>query len=185
MKVSNSASFDFLRKGNININPSPFTLDNEQVQRSKDHFELASEKIDSTKTKTPKLITTIDNIVSIRKKKYVFKEPNMKLPLIKTRQLLICMFITDFNSIVIKLSFFFFVFGICLGINTIFIDDRAIQKIYEENKDYNILKHIITHIMNIGISTIVASLIKSIVLDFQSLLIKLPYFQHQHYLLVE
>ena len=88
MKVSNSASFDFLRKGNININPSPFTLDNEKVQRSKDPFELASEKIDSTKTKTPKLITTIDNIVSIRKKKYVFKEPNMKLPLIKTRQLL-------------------------------------------------------------------------------------------------
>ena len=82
---------------------------------------------------------------------------------LKTRQLLICMFITDFNSIVIKLSFFFFVFGICLGINTIFIDDRAIQKIYEENKDYNIPKHIITHIMNIGISTIVASLIKSIV----------------------
>ena len=65
-----------------------FSLDNDKVQKSKDPFEIVSEKIDSTKTKKPKLITTIDEISHIRKKGYVFKEPNMKLPLIKTRHLL-------------------------------------------------------------------------------------------------
>ena len=89
MKASNSASFDFLKKGKINMDQlNIFSLDNDKVQKSKDPFEIVSEKIDSTKTKKPKLITTIDEISHIRKKRYVFKEPNMKLPLIKTRHLL-------------------------------------------------------------------------------------------------
>jgi len=50
--------------------------------------EILSEKIDSTKTKSPKLITTIDNISNIRHKIHKYPKPKIKLPLIKTRKLL-------------------------------------------------------------------------------------------------
>ena len=82
---------------------------------------------------------------------------------IKTRHLLVCIFFRDFNSIVFKVCFFFFVFGICLGINAIFVNDEFIQNIYEANGDYKIINHIVTHIFSIVISTIGASIIKSIV----------------------
>ena len=88
MKFSNSSSFGLKIKEKFDINKNFLTLDNKNDQKSKDPYEILTEKIDSTKTKTPKLITTIDNINQIRRKKYIFKSPKMKLPLIKTRQLL-------------------------------------------------------------------------------------------------
>jgi hypothetical protein len=89
MKVSNSSSFGISLKEFININTNNSkTIDNDKYYKNKDPYKILSEKIDSTKTKTPKLITTIDNINKQQRKKYEFKIPNMKLPLIKTRQLL-------------------------------------------------------------------------------------------------
>ena len=88
MKASNSASSNIKIKEKNEIYENFLTLDNERNENHDDPYKLLSEKIDSTKTKTPKLITTIDNINQIRKKKYVFKPPRIKLPLIKTKQLL-------------------------------------------------------------------------------------------------
>ena len=89
MKVSNSSSFGMSLKEFININTNNSkTIDNDKYYKNKDPYKILSEKIDSTKTKTPKLITTIDNINKQQRKKCEFKIPNMKLPLIKTRQLL-------------------------------------------------------------------------------------------------
>ena len=88
MKPSNSASFNIKIKEKDDMYENLLTLDNERNENRNDPYKLLSEKIDSTKTKTPKLITTIDNINQIRKKKYVFKPPKIKLPLIKTKQLL-------------------------------------------------------------------------------------------------
>ena len=82
---------------------------------------------------------------------------------LKTRHILVCIFVRDFNAILFKICFFFFVLGNCLGLNTFFIDDKVIQKMYEERESYNIVKHIIYQIVPIGISTIAASLIKTLV----------------------
>ena len=88
MKLSNSASFNIKIKEKDDMYENLLTLDNGRNENHNDPYKLLSEKLDSTKTKTPKLITTIDNINQIRKKKYIFKPPKIKLPLIKTKQLL-------------------------------------------------------------------------------------------------
>ena len=82
---------------------------------------------------------------------------------IKTRHILVCIFFRDYNSIVFKICFLFFMYGICLGLNTIFFDDKIIQKIFEAKGDYNKINHIINMIIYIIISGIGASIIKSIV----------------------
>ena len=81
---------------------------------------------------------------------------------LKTRHLLVCIFITDYNSIIVKICFLFFVFGICQGVNAFFFNDKAIQKIYYENGNYSMSAGITDHIMSIIISTVVASIIKSL-----------------------
>ena len=81
---------------------------------------------------------------------------------LKTRQLLICIFMNDNNSFIIKLSLFLFTFGICLGINTYFFDDSVIQNIYYQKGNYAIAQHIPNHIGPIMISMLIASVIKSI-----------------------
>ena len=91
MKISNSYSFHIKSKElkeYINANKNFFTLDNEENLNRKDPYEILSEKIDSTKTKSPKLITTIDNMSNIRHKIHKYPKPKIKLPLIKTRKLL-------------------------------------------------------------------------------------------------
>ena len=85
------------------------------------------------------------------------------LSFLKTRHILVSIFIRDFNAILFKISFLFFIFGNCLGFNTFFFDDKVIQKIYEEKTNYNIIKHIIYQIVPIGISTIGASLLKTLI----------------------
>ena len=81
---------------------------------------------------------------------------------IKSRHILVCIFFRDFNSILFKICFFFFIFGICLGFNTIFFDDKVIQTIYEAKGQYKTANHIVKHLINIGISTAAASIVKSI-----------------------
>ena len=81
---------------------------------------------------------------------------------LKTRELLVCIFINDNNSFIIKICLLLFVFGTCLGINTFFFKDELLQKIYKEKGNYNITSHISNHIVPIIISTFVASILKSI-----------------------
>ena len=88
------------------------------------------------------------------------------LSFIKTRHLLICLFFEDLNPLLLKISFFLFTSGICLGINTIFFDDKVLQIIYEAKGFYDILNHIIDNIILIIISGIIALIIKSIVTFF-------------------
>ena len=91
MRVSNS-NWN-INKERILKNKNFLTLDNddninnryEKKINMNDPYEILNEKINSTKTKTPKLITTVDNIN--HKKKYLFKKPKIKLPLLKSRQL--------------------------------------------------------------------------------------------------
>ena len=78
------------------------------------------------------------------------------------RHILICIFARDYNAVLFKVSFFFFIFGICIGINTTFFDDRLIQKIFEEEGKYSYQEHIKTQLSSIIISGAGASIIKSI-----------------------
>ena len=82
---------------------------------------------------------------------------------LQTRHILICIFTRDYNAVLFKVSFFSFIFGTSIGINTFFFDDRLIQKIFEEKGKYSGQKHIITQMASIIISGIFASIIKSIV----------------------
>ena len=82
---------------------------------------------------------------------------------LRTRHILICIFGRDYNAVLFKISFFFFVFGTCIGINTIFFNDQLIQKIFEEEGKYSYQEHIISQMVPIIISGVGASIIKSIV----------------------
>ena len=82
---------------------------------------------------------------------------------LRTRQILFCIFTRDYNAVLFKISFFFFVFGTCIGINTIFFDDRLIQKIFLEKGLYSYQEHIIFNLVSIIISGVGASIIKSLV----------------------
>ena len=82
--------------------------------------------------------------------------------LLKTRHLLLCVFMNDDNSFVIKLSLLLFTLGVCIGINTFFFDDSTIETIYNQKGNYTIGSHIGNHIVPIIISTFIASIIKSI-----------------------
>ena len=82
---------------------------------------------------------------------------------LKTRQILFCIFTRDYNAVLFKISFFFFVFGTCIGINTIFFDDRLIQKIFEEEGLYSYQEHITSNLAPIIIAGVGASIIKSLV----------------------
>ena len=82
--------------------------------------------------------------------------------LIKCRHLLFSIFTNDYNSLVIKFCFFLYIFGISLGINTIFFNDESIQKIYEAQGMYTFQESIIYHMFSILLSTICVLIIKSI-----------------------
>ena len=91
MKLSNSSSFHINTKKLkelIEANKNYFTLDNEKSLNIKDPYEILSEKIDSTKTKSPKLITTIDDLNTNRHRVFKYQKPKLKLPLLKSRKLL-------------------------------------------------------------------------------------------------
>ena len=83
--------------------------------------------------------------------------------LIKSRHLLVSIFINDYNSLIMKICFCLFIFGISLGINTIFFTDKSIQKIYEGKGQYNLSQNIYYHIIPILISTFATLIIKSII----------------------
>ena len=80
-----------------------------------------------------------------------------------TRQIFFCIFTRDYNAVLFKISFFFFVFGTCIGINTIFFDDELIQKIFEQKGLYSYQEHITSNLVPIIISGVGASIIKSLV----------------------
>ena len=91
MKLSNSSSFHINTKKLkelIEAHKNFFTLDNEKSLNIKDPYEILSEKIDSTKTKSPKLITTIDDLNTNRHRIFKYPKHKIKLPFIKSRKLL-------------------------------------------------------------------------------------------------
>ena len=83
---------------------------------------------------------------------------------LKTRQLLLYILASDYNSFIVKISFISFVFGICVGINTFFFTDKVIHRYYVKQGKETFSDSIISHLSSIIISTIIASIIKSIML---------------------
>ena len=80
---------------------------------------------------------------------------------LKTRQLIICTFITDYNSFIVKICFILFVFGISLCANTFFFTDEILHLYYINNGKATISQSISIHIVSIIVSTVIASIIKS------------------------
>ena len=119
------------------------------------------EEIDQTLLKTEMEINMLSYSEAIKQdKRSCF---DIYFSFLKTRHILISIFTRDYNAVLYKISFFFFVFGTCIGINTMFFDDKLIQKIFEAKGEYSCQNHISTQIASIIISGTVASTIKSIV----------------------
>ena len=83
------------------------------------------------------------------------------LSLLKYNQLLIFTFYTynDYNSKIIKISLFFFLFSLNYTINTLFFDNESIHNIYINKGVYDF----ISQIARIIYSSIISSLIKVII----------------------
>ena len=82
------------------------------------------------------------------------------LSLIKTKQLIVFTFFisSDYNSKIIKISLFFFSFGLFYIINALFFNDSTIHKIYEDQGAFNF----IYQLPQILYSTIISVAIKTI-----------------------
>ena len=84
------------------------------------------------------------------------------LSFLKTRQIIICTFINDYNSFIVKLCFILFVFGISLCANTFFFTDEILHLYYINNAKATISQSISIHSVSIIISTVITSIIKSV-----------------------
>ena len=111
---------------------------------TKSDVKKIEEEIDQTLLKTEMEINMLSYSEAIKQdKRSCF---DIYFSFLKTRHILICIFTRDYNAVLFKISFFFFVFGTCIGINTIFFDDRLIQKIFEEEGLYSYQEHITSNL---------------------------------------
>ena len=98
------------------------------------------------------------------------------ISLLKSRHILVSIFIKDYNSLLIKICFLIYVFSLNLGINTIFFTDKSIQNIYKGKGKYTFSESISYHMIPIIISGAISSIIKSITAIFiysDSIILKL------------
>ena len=82
--------------------------------------------------------------------------------LLKSRHLIISIFINDYNILVIKIGFLLYIFGLSIGVSTIFFNDISIQKIYEAKGTYTYLESISYHMIPILMSAAILIIIKTI-----------------------
>ncbi len=66
----------------------------------------------------------------------------------------------DYNSRIIKIFLFFFLFDLCFNINVLFFNNDTIDKIYEDNGKYNFSYHIPQILYSALISKFIDSLLK-------------------------
>ena len=71
----------------------------------------------------------------------------------------------DYNSRIIKIFLFFFLFDLCLNINVLFFNDDTINRIYEDNGKYNFSYQIPQILYSALISKFIDSLIKYLALS--------------------
>ena len=88
------------------------------------------------------------------------------LSLLKSRNLLFSIFNNDYNSLIMKIDFIIYILGFCIGINTIFFTDESVQKIYFKFGSYTIMENITSHLIDIILSALIVSVIKSITACF-------------------
>ena len=68
----------------------------------------------------------------------------------------------DYNSRIIKIFLFFFLFNLCLDINVLFFNNNVIDKIYEDKGEYNFIFHFPNIIYSVLIIQLIDSLIKNL-----------------------
>ena len=71
----------------------------------------------------------------------------------------------DYNSRIIKIFLFFFLFDLCLNINVLFFNNDTIDKIYEDNGNFNFSYQIPQILYSALISKFIDSLIKYLALS--------------------
>ena len=94
------------------------------------------------------------------------------ISLIKTRHILIFTFFSyhDYNSLIIKISFFFFSITLFFSINCLFISDSTIHKIKEDGGSFNIEYQLPQIIYSSLISSVVNAFVKAICLTDKNII---------------
>ena len=107
---------------------------------------------------------------AMKKDKRSFKEYYFSL--IKLKQLLIFSFYPtfDYNSMIIKISLFFFSFALYYTVNGLFFNDSTMHKIYEDNGIYNLIYSIPQLLYSIIISSIISSIVKRLSISEKNIL---------------
>ena len=82
--------------------------------------------------------------------------------LLKQKHLIFFSFIpsNDYNSIIIKISLFLFIFSLNLTINALFFNDSTMHKIYEDKGKYNFIYQIPQILYSTLITAIISIIIK-------------------------
>ena len=93
--------------------------------------------------------------------------------LLKTYHLFLFSFYTknkDYNSKIIKILLFFFLFGLHMMINALFFNDNTMHEIFIDEGNYNIVYHISQIIYSNIISSVVNKIIKFLALSEKNIL---------------
>ena len=94
------------------------------------------------------------------------------LSLIKTKHIIIFTFMTfnDYNSLIIKISFFFFSFTLYFTTNTLFFNDSTIDKISDDGGSFNLEYQIPQIFYSSLISSVINSIVKTICLTDKNII---------------
>ena len=94
------------------------------------------------------------------------------ISLIKAKHLLIFTFYTknDYNSRLIKISFFYFSFSLLLSVNSLFFQDSTMHKIYEENGIFNVVYQLPKILYSTIISSILSIIAKNLSLTEKNII---------------
>ncbi len=94
------------------------------------------------------------------------------LSLIKTKHIIIFTFFAfnDYNSLIIKISFFFFSFTLYFTTNALFFNDSTIDKISDDGGSFNLEYQIPQIFYSSLISSVINSIVKTICLTDKNIL---------------
>ena len=95
------------------------------------------------------------------------------ISLLKAKHPIIFSFIpvTDYNSMIVKISLFLLSFSIYYVVNALFINESTIHQIYEDNGEYNFVNSLPQIICSFVISYIINNLIKYLILTERNIIL--------------
>lgn len=157
IKKNQINSSDLMSKDKININNN-LPLDSNY---DLNNLNIDGNNIYSKKTDNEMNFLRYESAVKLDKRSYF----ECYLSLIRTKQLLVyCLYTrNDFNSLVIKICYLFFIFPLFLAINALFIDDKSMHILYILSDSVNYIDFILKIIYATIICFILSKLLEKFI----------------------